>query len=36
MRIPRLKIFVLALVAAVGATATVALAAPRQATDNRA
>ena len=36
MRIPRLKIFVLALVAAVCATATVALASPRQATDNRA
>jgi hypothetical protein len=35
MRIPRLKIFVLALVAAAGATATVALASPRQATDNR-
>jgi hypothetical protein len=36
MRNPRLKIFVLALVAAVGATATVAVASPRRATDNRA
>jgi hypothetical protein len=35
MRNPRLKIFVLALVAAVGATATVAVASPRRATDNR-
>jgi hypothetical protein len=36
MRNRRLKILVLALVAAVGATATVAVASPRRATDNRA
>jgi hypothetical protein len=36
MRIPRIKIFVLALVAVAGATATVALASPKRAADNRA
>ncbi len=35
MRIPRIKLFVLALVAVAGATATVALASPNRAADNR-
>jgi len=35
MRIPRIKLFVLALVAVAGATATVAIASPNRAADNR-